>query len=716
MRRRVQLFTPKLIRPVVFFLLVSILASISSCSSVNRIKLHTNATIIPYAHAQMLDITSAFSTESSSSWISDAKLVGDHIAVLVRNESSYMFAIFSENGENIGRSQAYPISESEGIYGIFSNEENELLLVTGENSISADQQSFIYNDLSVTAFDSSGEILGMRCQITKCFQTAEPTVEIDAHGNLYVKTGNTISCYGTDGKLNFKKTYGELSGIYVIGNTPIAASVSAKLIPITKNGSDEAITGNLQGGSSLVYAGCRDGMFAYNSSGIFAYNFEVEQMDPVLLWNNTDLEKKNESKIVRILSRNIFLVENTNKKGDSELYLLLPTNEKPSEKQVVTLAVLGLGSTPYITTLIDSFNSQSDVYELQVRDYLADGEMNPDDAKNRINLDILTQDAGDIYMYSENDFLNQDAGLFADLNPLIEGDPSFSKDDYSWNVIGSCETNGELYRICTNYVLDFYSIPRKFIGDKTSWTIDEYNAIEETLPSGLALLPKENAPEKFLNSLIGTTYRNWIDSASGKLNFETEDFYKVMQFAATPGSLETDEPCLQRHIISRFRDYVRMTQGFTEPVTFIGYPTDDNGKINATIINYFSIAANTDVRDGAWAVVKFLLSDEMQKVIFENPECGIDGIPVNKNVLNWNISQVKADIEQEEGEGVVTQELVDSFTTLLDSIDSCDRYDLEIGNIVQEESAPYYLGQKSVEEVATLMENRINLILEERKG
>ena len=195
-----------------------------------------------------------------------------------------------------------------------------------------------------------------------------------------------------------------------------------------------------------------------------------------------------------------------------------------------------------------------------------------------------------------------------------------------------------------------------------------------------------------------------------------------MQFAGTyamyPEGSNTavikGEPYLDRQMISRFRGYVNMMQAFNEPVTLIGSPIDDNGKIKAAINYYFSISTNSAVQEGAWEIMKFLLADEMQKEVFINPECGVGGIPVNREVLNWNIDQVLTD-KPEGDQKPVPAEMEDSFVAFLKSIDSCAMYDKEIGSIVEEEAPPYYLGQKSAEEVALLMESRINLILDERK-
>jgi hypothetical protein len=709
-----------LTRWISMVVLVTVMLSVLSCSSVG--KLHTDSKIMPYAHAQKLDWSGAYSSTDLYSWIVDVTLAGDQIAVLLCTTAEYKFAFFDAQGNSAGFSSGFHLNETVGIYGVFSNQENELLLVTGEYFVDTDGQTVTFNNLTVTAYDSSGKSLGVRCHITKDFQTVEPAVEIDALGNLYVKIGNTISSYSADGKLQFERKYGELSGLYVIGNTPVAASVNMTLYPVSQYGSDSAVAKNFPEGTSLVFEGCRDGLFAYNSSGVYAYNFEKQQMDSMLQWNNTDWVFQSDTDKIRILSKEIFLAQIITDQGVAELYLFLASGKPLIEKQVITLAGIGFGDKPYIHALVTNFNEQSDKYVLQIKDYMTDGAMNQEDAKQRMNLDILSENTADLYMYSENEFQDPSENVFADLNTFIDSDPLFSKDDYFWNIIDTSKTNQSLYQLCTLYHISFYSIPTSIIGDMTAWTLDDYNTIEETLPEGYTLLREGATQSNLLASLVGSCYNEWIDPVSGELNLNTEDFYKVMQFAGTcaaypEGSISaliTDEICLEPHTISRFWEYVAMMQAFNEPTTFIGSPISDNGKLKAYISFYFSISANSNVPDGAWEVMKFLLSDEMQKECYYDMESGYSGIPVNKNVLLWNIDQVVTE-KSNNGDKPVSPDLEESFVALLESIDSRERYDSEIGKIVVEEAPPYFLGQKSAEEVAVIMESRINLILNERK-
>ena len=105
-------------RFICLILVVSMLLSLSSCSSAGKIRLHTDTELIPYAHPQKLYWTGAFTSADPSSWIVGAKLTGDQIAVLLLTAYECKFAFFNEKGENTGFSSGYSLSSTERIYGI----------------------------------------------------------------------------------------------------------------------------------------------------------------------------------------------------------------------------------------------------------------------------------------------------------------------------------------------------------------------------------------------------------------------------------------------------------------------------------------------------------------------------------------------------------------------------------------------------------------------
>ena len=63
----------------------------------------------------------------------------------------------------------------------------------------------------------------------------------------------------------------------------------------------------------------------------------------------------------------------------------------------------------------------------------------------------------------------------------------------------------------------------------------------------------------------------------------------------------------------------------------------------------------------------------------------------------------------------ITQEVVKSFWDYLDSISLYYAYDSDISNIVLEESAAYFNGDKSVADVIDIIENRVSIFLGEQQ-
>ena len=63
----------------------------------------------------------------------------------------------------------------------------------------------------------------------------------------------------------------------------------------------------------------------------------------------------------------------------------------------------------------------------------------------------------------------------------------------------------------------------------------------------------------------------------------------------------------------------------------------------------------------------------------------------------------------------MTQEQYDQFMDLLSRIDSVASIDSSIADIVLEETGPYFAGQKTVEETASVIQSRVKLYVNEQR-
>ena len=63
----------------------------------------------------------------------------------------------------------------------------------------------------------------------------------------------------------------------------------------------------------------------------------------------------------------------------------------------------------------------------------------------------------------------------------------------------------------------------------------------------------------------------------------------------------------------------------------------------------------------------------------------------------------------------LTQEQVDYFMNIINGVDGSYQYDEELVTVVSEEAAAYFAGQKSAEEVAKLIQSRVQIYINEQR-
>jgi ABC-type glycerol-3-phosphate transport system substrate-binding protein len=165
-------------------------------------------------------------------------------------------------------------------------------------------------------------------------------------------------------------------------------------------------------------------------------------------------------------------------------------------------------------------------------------------------------------------------------------------------------------------------------------------------------------------------------------------------------------------------------------VNFIGYPSE-NGKGSCfTLGTTMSISSACDEPELAWSFVRELLLAENQT------EEQIWQFPTNKAAFDAYVKErmtPEYTTDPETGEQVevsnhgysigndfevqiysLKQEELDAFMALYENCTGIYTYDQEIMDIIREECAPFFAGQKTAEETAKLIQNRIGLYVAER--
>jgi multiple sugar transport system substrate-binding protein len=335
--------------------------------------------------------------------------------------------------------------------------------------------------------------------------------------------------------------------------------------------------------------------------------------------------------------------------------------------------------------------------------------------------------------------LYESKGLLVDLYTLMENDDSFVKEDYIQSILALSETNGKLYQMPTSFMLQGFAGAKSVIGDRTGWTVDEFNEMVNSLPSGV--LPLANhTQEELLSASLNASMEAFVDVETGKVNFDSEEFRQLLDLAKTYGTVDTgEEPGYENNVdewtlvqngelalmtcmISDPFSYDQMKTVFGEDVSIVGYPSSTKSGPMCESISSFSISSESSVQDGAWSFVKMFFTEDYQKKVINSGW----GIPVMTTVFEEQIDRAINPPDNNGGNPIVFdsgyfgnepmseasaqeyRDLINSLNTLMDS-------DQQILSIIMEEVPAYFNGQKNDKAVSELIQNRVQTLVNERQ-
>jgi len=426
--------------------------------------------------------------------------------------------------------------------------------------------------------------------------------------------------------------------------------------------------------------------------------------------------------------------------GTVSLIKLTKAEERQTEslgKKKVTLSAFHLSDN--MINAIANFNKANPNYHIEAKTYKSE-EISFDDAIKVFNTDIISGNTPDIVILDglPNIYSYASKEIFADLYELMDKDPDVNREDYVSNIMKAFETDDELYVFTTAFSIITLIGKTVDVGADMGWTWDDYNALllkqpAETIPIGVEWGVINN--QNFLEIMISGKLNDFVNYEPGECYFESSDFIELLKIANSfpaegsyiPFSAYSEgNPLLMRVSVDNFTNLKRYEDiHFGEEITFIGFPTE-NGGSGATGISYdrFAISAKAKEPDGAWEFAKYLITDFQNDIIKSE-----FGFPVKNSAIEamaFEAKQKSADGNRREisvidGSSVFMAEVGlnndkdnQKVLDLILSVTSFADNESVLTDIIIEEAAYYFAGQKSAEETAAVIQNRVGLYLAER--
>ncbi len=489
------------------------------------------------------------------------------------------------------------------------------------------------------------------------------------------------------------------------------------------------------------------------SEGLFGYDVETGEAEMIVNWIKSGIdisEFDTDMRIAFLDDGRIFCVTYGHGQPSYGMKINLLSEIPPEEvpnKSSVKLYTLNLSDD--VRRQITEFNKKSIVYEIEMTDFLV-GNSDFDSALTKMNTEITTGNIPDVLIIGESFPVDSyiSKGLLADMYGFMDSDDSFERGDYLQNIFEAYERDGKLFEAAPLFSISTVAAKTSKVGETQDWTMDEFmNFVNENSSdsSGRGIFdPLASTKGNMLSVFITYNLNSYMDMETGECNFDGEDFIKLLEFCnrfpkesdvsksdsdywdEIDNGYRNGNILLGNTQVNNFSAIKTLEQGqFGESVTFKGYPSE-NG-IGSAVSSPFTIAIMSKAANtvGAWEFVKHFYSDKFQDIYSERNSYYF---PVKISSLNKQAEAAMkngSDIPGLEnayyiGDSKIiidgnTEEDNEKIMDFIKSVNTVKRYDSYVYDIVTEEAEAYFEGQRSAQEAADIIQNRVsNYIAENR--
>lgn len=439
--------------------------------------------------------------------------------------------------------------------------------------------------------------------------------------------------------------------------------------------------------------------------------------------------------------------------GEEGLYLLTrtPADELP-EKETVVLAALDADLT--LQNAVVKFNRQSQQYKVTIEDYGYSTETMEGAVTRRDAALVSSQPPDLVELYGIDLNRSVEKGMLADLSPFLEESSVLDREDFLENALEGYTIGGKLVGIPVRVIAHVLVGRASQAGELGSWTMEDVYSLEERFPEQTRLVSGANyrsdgreeeiATRDYLLSRFCSAWylEEFVDWEGGTCSFDSEGFRKLLEWAGEHGREETGnagtgpvylrvgympEDALFLDGLLSFENAALWDVQFGGETCILGYPTADGR--GSALLSWptppIGITAKAGNSEGAWAFLEYYIARQCS-------EPQIVGLSTSRKYLkeqmeDWiktNRLREYADspfmLKQEIGGEIVpvygiSQETAQKIMDFLEGLDftpDSGRRARIIG-IVLEEAEGYYSGDKSLEEVTAVIQNRVQLYLNE---
>jgi len=347
-----------------------------------------------------------------------------------------------------------------------------------------------------------------------------------------------------------------------------------------------------------------------------------------------------------------------------------------------------------------------------------------------VTTEVISGKGSDLILMSE---LPQDKfvskNLLINLNELLSKDSSIDQSSLYTNILKASQDGNGLYSMPISFSMEVFQGNKDVlkqanvsIDPNQSWSWSEFIEIAKKLKQQGAEKLINFDPTSLLFDFMEDNYTELVKD--GQPNFDSDLFRNLLQSIKSmydegllSDGMSFDNSKTAFQMVGIYGSEQALTMA--NELEFYNKPGSNASKNGVSFRPSFSLGINSKskVQAEAWEFIKFLLSDEMQSTP------NLLGLPMNKAIAETRFKDILQKIETGTLETMMPKDRLPDGETVKKRIETVEKLmaeteyrrssDMKVLTIAMEEFNSFMSGQKSVEDVSKLIQNRVKTYLNE---
>lgn len=496
-----------------------------------------------------------------------------------------------------------------------------------------------------------------------------------------------------------------------------------------------------------------DALWMYDETLVYEYSLDRQEAEVLFPWSDGEINGYYACGLSGMPDGGIFCAVEDYTSDDRNVVLLKKCQAKDVPNRASLVLAMVSDKDDFDESLSGSrvgmamkLSRNSSSYHIMVKKY---------DSLESLYLALLTGENIDLIdLSSMRRGVNIDnlcrQGVLADLSPYLKQSGRLSKDSFVDGILNAYSYGDRLVGIPDTFALRTLAGDSGMLKNKDGLTFSEFYDISKN--TGEKVLVESYAGvsrEEMLHYLLLFNEELFIDWEKKECHYDSAEFGEILELAALfPEQAEsmTEDGVFKRQIIdeggavfamadlSYPKAFQAYEHAYGENAALVGFPTPDGSGGSLLMAgDAFGVTANSRYPDKAWEFIEDFLcrrtldGADPEELYQSYAVMGNSRYPARRDILEYMVNyRIEQDRLQESKTGVglsnwepgyhsLTKEEVNAVMELLPHAKPYRSADGDVVlQIISEEAGAYYSGQKTIEQVAGIIQSRVQVYVNEQ--